>query len=723
MRAKRTQRERGKGIPPEYEVVIPTREEILHALDAVGAPCTFKALAKRLQVDEKAARTALQRRLLAMVRDGQLIVTRDDRFGVASAMELQPGRVIGHPDGFAFVRPEKGDEDIYLAPREARKVLHGDRVLVRIAGQDARGRPFGAVIEVLERANQEVVGRFMIEGGIGLVSPDNKHLNQDVLVPAGAELGARPGQIVLVKLDSQPDARHQPLGHVIEVLGDHLAPGMEIDVAIRSHGIPVRWPNGLEGELAQVPTAVRAADMDDRRDLRELPFVTIDGQDARDFDDAIYCRRTRDGYVLYVAIADVAHYVRPRTTLDVAARERGTSVYFPARVIPMLPEVLSNGICSLNPAVDRLALVCELRYDANGERTRARFFNAVIRSHARLTYDAVAPRLGLQEAESEEDRMLQAAYALYGCLRTQREARGALDIDTVEPLFVFDDARKIARIEARTRNDAHRLIEEFMIAANIAAAEFLLRHKRPTLFRVHAVPDAQKIESLRLFLQEIGLALGGGEIPSAQDFARVLAASKQRPDRALLETVLLRSLKLAVYTPDNIGHFGLSLPAYLHFTSPIRRYPDLLAHRAIKDVLARGKGPPEDYAALGEHCSMTERRADDATRDAVAWLKCEYMQDKVGETFSGLISGVTAFGLFVQLEKSFVEGLLHVSALPEDYYHFDPVHHRMVGRRSNQEYRLGQTIAVTVARVSLDERKIDFLLAQEIPQKSKRKRR
>jgi len=706
-------------------IVIPSREAILQRLELTGAPCSLEKLARALEVQAREEIFILRKRLRAMVRDGQLVETRDHRYGVARAMEILAGRVIGHPDGFAFVRPDDGTPDIYLAPKDARSVLHGDRLLVRIAGHDDRDRPYGAVVEVLERANREVVGRYLRDGPVGYISPDNRHLNQDILIPAGQELGASHGQIVVAAIDQQPDRHHQPIGHVTEVLGEHMAPGMEIDIAIRSHQLPTLWPEGLERELKRVPAKVRKADLEGREDLRELPFVTIDGVDARDYDDAIYCRKTRTGFVLYVAIADVAHYVRPGTLLDAAARERGTSVYFPARVIPMLPEALSNGICSLNPEVERLAMVCELRYDDTGQRQKARFCNAVIRSRARLIYEEVAEWLEQPDPAWPADapqRQVITAYSLYQLLRAQRELRGALDIDTVEPRFIFNEERKIARIEARQRNDAHRLIEEFMIAANVAAAEHLIRHRRPAMFRVHAQPEAEKAEALRQFLGSVGLGLGGGLKPEAKDFARVLVAAKSRPDRHLIEGVVLRSLKLAVYSPENVGHFGLGLESYAHFTSPIRRYPDLLIHRALKQQLLRQPPPADDLPVLGEHCSMTERRADDATRDAVAWLKCEYMLDKVGETFSGIISAVTSFGLFVQLEESFVEGLIHVTGLPDDYYHFDPVGHCMTGRRSNREYRLGQRLQVTVARVNLDERKIDFALAVSPPAGKRRRR-
>jgi len=711
---------------PHYEVPIPTREDILRALEKADAPLPVDEVAAVLHVDGDAALDGLGRRLNAMVRDGQLVETRAHRYGLAKRMDFIAGRVIGHPDGFAFVRPDTGERDIYIAPRDARRVLHGDRVYVRIGGIDHRDRPFGTVVEVLSRGNQEVVGRYFREGGVGFVVPDNRCINQDLLIPAGDEGGAEHGQIVVATIVQQPDARYQPLARVTEVLGDHMGPGMEVDVAIRAHGLPTTWPPDLDEELARIPREVTAAEREGRVDLRELPFVTIDGIDARDFDDAVYCKRTRDGFQLYVAIADVAHYVTEGTQLDDAARERGTSVYFPDRVIPMLPEALSNGICSLNPDVERLALVCELKFSAEGIALKHRFFNGVIRSHARLVYEDVAKWLEAPpDTLSPLQRHVQDVYALYKALRVQREQRGALDIETLEPKFIYNQARKIERIEVRERNDAHKLIEECMIAANVAAARYLEKNGLPALYRVHEKPDPEKLIALRQFLSELGIRLPGGETPEAAHFAHVLGVARGRPDRQLIETVLLRSLKLASYRGENAGHFGLGLEAYVHFTSPIRRYPDLFVHRAIKRRLARQKRVPVDVDALttlAEHTSMTERRADEATREAVAWLKCEYMMDKVGERFGGMVSAVTSFGLFVQLDESFVEGLVHVTALPDDYYQFDAVGHRLFGKRSKREYRVGQRVEVTVMRVNLDDRQIDFAMNEDATQRRKKRR-
>ena len=699
---------------PEFSASIPSREAILKTLEHAAGPLEEDLIAERMSMSGEAALEGLARRLRAMVRDGQLVQNRVGRFGIARRMQLLAGRVIGHPDGFAFVRPDDGDKDVYLDARQARRVLHGDRVLVRIAGIDHRQRPFGAVTEVLARANTEVVGRFFKDGGVGYVVPDNRAINQDLLIPAGDETGARHGQIVVAEITQQPDMHCQPIARVRSVLGDHMAPGMEVEIAIRAHGLPSAFSLALEEEAARVSPEVTEAERSGRVDLRDLPFVTIDGADARDFDDAVFCRKTADGYRLLVAIADVAHYVGEGSTLDAEAYERGTSVYFPDRVIPMLPEALSNGICSLKPEVERLALVCELSLAEDGSPRKSRFYNAVIRSQARLVYEEVAAWFGQARTrgKSIQNQVLEL-HGLYLKLRERREERGALDIDQQEPRFIYNAARKIDRIESRERNDAHRLIEECMILANVAAAEYLQKHRLPALYRVHATPDGDRLEALRTFLGELGLSLPGGEAPTARDFATVLGWARGRPDQHLIETVLLRSMKLAVYRGENAGHFGLALDAYTHFTSPIRRYPDLVVHRAIKRRLARLKPAKPDavqHAQLAEHTSMTERRADDATREAVAWLKCEFMQEKVGRRFEGMVSSVTSFGLFVQLDEIFVEGLVHVTALPDDYYQFDAVGHRLRGRRSGREFRIGQRVRVAVVRVNLDERQIDFEL-------------
>jgi ribonuclease R len=593
--------------------------------------------------------------------------------------------------------------------------------VARVIGVDRRGRREGALIEVLERAFTQVVGRLRVDADVGFLRPDNKRMVHEVLVPHDQLNGATDGQMVVVTLDRQPDRNRGAMGHVSEILGDHMAPGMETDVAMRAHDIPSEWPEEVLAEIATLSKTVPSRAKADREDLRDIPLVTIDGEDSRDFDDAVYCKRTKTGWKLIVAIADVSHYVKPGTALDAEAIKRGNSVYFPDRVIPMLPEILSNGLCSINPKVDRLCMAAEILIKDNGEQTRSRFFPAVMRSHARLTYNKVAAMVvdgdgALCEEYAELLPHLHELYNLYKALRASRDERGAIDFDTTESRFVFDDNGKVASVRTVVRNDAHKLIEECMLAANVAAARQLLRRKIPALYRNHERPSEQKLEDLRTFLAELGLQLGGGDEPTALHYGELLQAIKERSDAHMIQTVLLRSMMQAVYATENVGHFGLSFPAYAHFTSPIRRYPDLMVHRALKHLIADGKADdfeysPHDLVSLGEHCSMTERRADEATRDASDALKCEFMLDKVGETFKGVVVSVTGFGLFVELEDIYITGLVHITALDQDFFHFDPVHHKLSGERSGKVYRLADPIEVLVAAVNLDERKIDLVLA------------
>jgi len=721
----------------KYGRAIPSREFIVQYLESQNTPLSPEALCRAWKIRDESDREALDRRLKAMARDGQLIRNRRGGYGVAAKMDLIPGRVIGHPEGFGYLIPDDGSDKLYISPRQMRQLLHGDRVLMRLAGVDQRGRREAALVEVLERNTLSVVGRYFEEQGVGFVTPDNKRISQDVVVPPESRNGARSGQIVSVELIEQPSRYSRPLGRIKEILGDHMAPGMEVQIAIASHDIPTEWPAAALAEAERFDPEVPEDAKAGRLDLRDLPLVTIDGITARDFDDAVYCERRNHNWRLLVAIADVSWYVRPHMALDAEAQRRGNSVYFPDRVIPMLPEALSNGLCSLNPAVDRLCLVCDMTINAEGRIIRSRFAEAVMRSHARLTYDAVAAILveqdhGVRAQHAALVSPLENLYELYKALRQARERRGAIDFDTQETVIEYGPDRKIERIRPTERNDAHRLIEECMIAANIAAARFLQRHKLPALYRVHEGPNRDKLEKLRGFLGELGLGLGGGDKPSPKDYAMLLERAQDRPDVHLIQTVLLRSLSQAVYSPETIGHFGLALDAYAHFTSPIRRYPDLLVHRGIRHALQGGKAKDFGYSqadmgSLGEQCSMTERRADEAVWDAIEWLKCEFMQDKVGDEFDGIVAAVTSFGLFVELREVFVEGLVHVTALRNDYYHFDPVGQRLRGERSGQVYRLGDSLRVRVVRVDLDERKIDFELAQTTAEsggrRSRRRRR
>lgn len=718
----------------KYGRAVPSREFILQYLEERGMPLTLEELCAEWRLDGEWENEALSRRLRAMERDGQLIRNRRAGYGLVAKMNLVSGRVIGHPEGHGFLIPDEGGDSLFLSPRQMRKLLHGDRALVRVIGVDYRGRREGAVAEVLERNTETVVGRFCEERGACFVIPDNKRINQDIIVPPDGRGLAQAGQIVIVELIAQPSARTQPLGRVKEVLGEHMAPGMEVRIAIASHGIPVEWSEATLAEIREFGETVPEAAKQGRWDLRATPLVTIDGITARDFDDAVYCERRGVNWRLLVAIADVSWYVKPDTALDREARKRGNSVYFPDRAIPMLPEALSNGLCSLNPAVDRLCLVCEITINAEGRMVRSRFAEAVMCSHARLSYDTVAEIVAggnshIRAEHAELTPHLDRLYQLYQLLRATREQRGAIDFDTQETVIEYGADRKIERILPTERNDAHRMIEECMITANVAAARFLRRHKVPGLYRIHEGPSEDRLNKLRAFLGELGLGLSGGDKPSPLDYTRLLAQVQGRPDAHLIQTVMLRSLAQAVYHPSNVGHFGLALETYAHFTSPIRRYPDLQVHRAIRHILGGGKVADfpfnqADLVTLGEHCSMTERRADEAVRDAVEWLKCEFMLDKIGQTFDGIITAVTAFGLFVELREVFVEGLIHVTALRNDYYHFDPIGHRLHGERSGKVYRLGDSLRIRVARVDLDERKIDFeLVERERSDKSERRTR
>ena len=646
-------------------------------------------------------------------------MNRKSELCVVAKLDLVTGTVQGHPDGFGFLVPDDGSPDVFLSPREMHKLLHGDRATVRRIGTDRRGRPEGEIVDVLLRANRTIVGRLYEERGIAFVVAENRRISQDLLVPPEERGAAKSGDVVVIEIVEQPSPQREAIARVVEILGSYTDPGMEIEIALRKHDLPHEFSPAAKKQAGKLPKEVRDADRAGRADLRELPLVTIDGETAKDFDDAVYCERKGKGFRLVVAIADVSHYVRDGDALDRDARERGTSVYFPRRVIPMLPEELSNELCSLKPDVDRLCMVCEMEVSATGVIKRHGFYPAVMHSRARLTYTQVWSWLSEPGNAPREARgllpHLENLYALYHALKEAREARGAIDFDTVEMQLEFDVRGKIVRIVPVVRNDAHKLIEECMLAANVCTAEYLAQNKHPALYRVHEGPTPEKLAALRDFLASCALSLPGGEAPTASDYAKLLLRIEDRPDYALLQTVLLRSLQQARYRPDNVGHFGLSYEAYAHFTSPIRRYPDLLVHRAIKAVLARREYKPQDasWAELGEHCSFTERRADDATRDVESWLKCYFMQDKVGETFDGTISGVTSFGIFVTLDDLNIDGLVHVTELGRDYFHFDAGRHAMIGERSGRVFQLAGRVRVKVARVDLEATKIDFTLADE----------
>ena len=708
-----------------YEQPIASREHLLNLIESHSVPVSQEHIAASLQYDDEQQIEALRRRLNAMVRDGQIFRNRRGGFMSFDHMDLEKGYVQTHPDGFGFLTPESGGKDIFLPERQMRKLMNGDKAAVKIAVHDRRrDRREGALITVLERAHQSVVGRFHRESGIEFIVPDDKRLTRDILLNRDIGHSASPGDIVVVRISEYPTQHTQPIGIVESVLGQDNAPGMEVTIALNAHAIPHQWNQQVLDEIESLNDRVAESDKKNRKDMRQVAFVTIDGADARDFDDAVYCKPVGNGYQLYVAIADVAHYVKIDSALDTEACTRGTSVYFPGEVVPMLPEILSNGLCSLNPDLDRLCLVCSMEVDQEGVVKKYDFFEAVIYSHARLTYDDVASAVFEGKNPSHRGltgvmKDLENLKRVYQALAKARKKRHAIEFETREVMFIYNDQRKIESIEPSQRNEAHRLIEECMIAANMSAARLLKKHKIPSLYRIHAGPNADKLLKLAEFLSGFGISLAV-ENPTPQDYANLIEQIREMPEFAMIQTVILRSLLQASYSPDaKTGHFGLALNDYAHFTSPIRRYPDLLVHRGIKHWIRNRGGDSFHYdlahmTNLGESCSRFERRADDASRDAADWLKCEYLQKHIGQQFHGIVTTVTSFGLFVQLEELLIDGLVHVTALKRDYYQFDPVRHQLIGEMTQRCYQLGDRLLVQVSRVDLEDRKIDFDLVASL---------
>jgi ribonuclease R len=712
-----------------YDNPIASREAILQLLDDADGPQTADALAARLGLTAPDRFEALGKRLAAMLRDGQLLQNRRGGYVPAQRLDLIPGTVIANPDGFGFLRPDSGvGDDLFLPPFEMRKALHGDRVLASVTSVDHRGRREGAIVEVLERRLNRLIGRYEIESGISYVVPDDRRVQRNVQIPADARLDAKHGQLVVCEIVQPPTAQRPPIGRVLTVLGDKLTASLAVEAAIHGHEIPHEFPPAVLAEAAAIPIDVDAATASKRVDLRRLPLVTIDGEDAKDFDDAVYCEPVPEGFRLIVAIADVSHYVRPGAALDEEATKRATSVYFPGYVVPMLPETLSNGICSLKPKVDRLCFVCDMRIDRNGRVLASEFYEAVMHSHARLTYTQVWN--ALDEAATDEARVqaraavgaqlpqVQRLHQLYRILDKARQRRGAIEFETSEVRFVLGPQNEVTQAGMIQRNDAHKLIEECMIAANVEAARFLLDARIPAPYRDHDKPPEAKYADLLEFLKEFQLRMPPWAKLRPMDFRKLLDTIRDRPDAALLESVVLRSQSLAVYAPDNIGHFGLALDAYAHFTSPIRRYPDLLVHRAIKHALAGGNADTYAYsanamAALSQQCSERSRRADEAQREVDERYRAAWMAEHIGSEFDGTISGVTSFGLFIELDESKVNGLVHVTQLPNDYYHFDPIRKTLAGERGGRQFRLGDRVRIVVLKASLEDRKIDFRLVEE----------
>ena len=714
----------------KYGNPIPSRDYILQIIRENNAPMSREEILSALSIKSDEQQEAMRRRLRAMENDGQLVFTKRKRYALPEKLDLFKGMVIGHREGYGFLQVEGKKEDLFIPNHQMQRVMHGDFVLAQPAGVDRRGRREVRIVRVLESRKKQIVGRFFLENGFSYVVPDDSRIGRDILVPNEHRNGARMGQVVVVELQERSVSFTQPVGIITEILGDNMAKGMEVEIALRNHDIPHQFPSAVEKYVKKFTEEVPEEAKKGRVDLRNLPLVTIDGEDARDFDDAVYCEKSGKGWKLWVAIADVSYYVRLRYLhFDTEAYNRGNSVYFPNRVVPMLPEILSNGLCSLNPQVDRLCMVCEMHISAKGKLTDYRFYEAVMNSHARLTYTKVAAILdGDDELRTRYQGLvphLEELHHLYQALLNARKQRGAIDFETIETKFIFNAMGRIDCIEPVVRNDAHKIIEECMILANIAAANFMEKHKEPALYRIHATPSEEKLTSSRAFLSECGLSLEGGMKPTTKDYAKLLEQVKDRPDHELIQTMLLRSLSQAVYHADNIGHFGLALEEYAHFTSPIRRYPDLTLHRGIKYLLAKEKGAErkttdtggyhysfDEMDLLGDHCSMTERRADDATREVADWLKCEYMQDHVGAEFSGVISSVTGFGLFVRLDDLFIDGLVHISTLDNDYYQFDAAKQRLIGENSGMIYRLGDKVKIRVVAVDLEQKMVDFSLVE-----------
>ena len=710
-----------------YENPIPSRELILDVMESHGVPIKKKELIKLLDVNDDEL-IFFEKRLRAMERQGQLLINRKDVLCISEKLNLIPGKVMGHPDGFGFLIPDdKEVNDIFLSPREMRQVFNNDRVMAQVTGIDRKGKSEGKIIEILERVNKVLVGRVVQDQGVTIVAAEDKRINQDIIIPDKSDMNAKLGQVVEVEITTQPSFKSKPMGKIIKILGDYSDSGIEIEIALRKHKLPYIFDDNVVSEADSFASDVINADFKSRIDLRDLPLVTIDGESARDFDDAVFAAPEKNGWRLVVAIADVSHYVKPESFLDKSAKERGNSVYFPRRVIPMLPENLSNGLCSLKPNVDRLCMVCDMNIDQKGVVTSYKFYPSVMNSKARLTYTIVDKVLNkadqpLIEEYKEILPNLKNLQSLFKILSSQREKRGSIEFDSTETSIVFNDKGKIDFIEPVYRNEAHRIIEECMLAANVCAADFVDDKSIDGLFRNHESPSEEKLENLRAFLLDFGMSLSGGEKPSIKDYGDLVDKISGRPDSHLLQTVLLRSMQQACYSNKNLGHFGLAYESYTHFTSPIRRYPDLMVHRAINSKLEKNTFKVKDIETIAQHCSGTERTADEATRDVESWLKCYFMQDKVGQVFEGTVAGVTGFGLFIELDDIYIEGLLHVTELGNDYFVYDKSKHAMIGERTHLSYRLGDRLKVKVAKVDLESIKIDFTLADSSKSSAKVKK-
>ena len=703
-----------KKIEEQVTNPVPSRESIINALEQEATPTSLVQLYQILNVPPELERP-LTYRLRAMERDGQILRNRNKKYGLVNRMNLIKGVVFGHPDGYGYLDKTDTEQRYFISPSEMRKVFHGDLVMVYAVDKaPTKGRQEIAIAEILKRNTTKVVGTLFQESGVMFVRPTAQHFTLDVIVPNGNKKFVN--QIAEVKITHQPTKHSPPIGEVITILGHRGNGSLEINMALRAYGIPWEWPNSLLKQADAFSDTLTKKDLKQRTDLRQKAFVTIDGEDARDFDDAVFAEQSDKGWHLMVAIADVAHYVKPNSPLDKEAIKRGNSVYFPNQVVPMLPEVLSNGLCSLKPHEDRLCIVCDMDINSDGELVRFDFYKAVIQSHARLTYNEVAAFIDQTDNTQYPKAVaknLNHLDQLYDRLKAGRKKRGAMEIESTQMVMSFDDDGCISGVKPYVIKRSHKIIEECMLLANIATARFLKQRNIPLLYRVHDEPATEKVQALRTTLSDLNLHLGGKEHPQPIHFCNLIEATKDMPQKAMLQMAVLRTFKQAVYSPENIGHFGLNFPEYTHFTSPIRRYPDLLAHRAIRSVIETGEAPKstndKQWVELGEHCSRTERRADDATRDVSLFLKAQFALNHVGEVFQGSISGVMPFGLFVFLESIGIDGLIHVSALKTDYYRYDEVRHQLRGERHGKQYSIGDQISVVINKVSLEDKKIDLM--------------
>ena len=698
-----------------YQNPIPSRELILKVMNDHGVPITKKELIKKLEITDDEY-PFFEKRVGAMARQGQILINRKDILCISKKLNLFPGKIMGHPDGFGFLIPEDSSlQDIFLSPKEMSKVFHNDEVIVQVTGIDKKGRQEGVIVEVLSRGNSIIVGRVIQNHGVTIVRAEDKRISHDILVPYHQDMNAQPGHVVEVEMTKQPDFRTKPMGKITKIIGSYSDSGIEIEIALRKHHLPYEFSKDAIKESESFKDEVLISDYKDHVDLTKLDFVTIDGETAKDFDDAVFAEKAESNMRLFVAIADVSSYVSLNSQLDKEALSRGNSVYFPRRVIPMLPEKLSNGLCSLNPQVNRLTMVCEMIIDNEGLVLEYKFYPAIIFSKARLTYTITHKIL----YESDADLTIKYSHVLtnlknlrkvHDLLSKQREKRSAIEFDSVETAINFNEDGKIDSIQPVHRNEAHKIIEECMLAANVSAAKFLLKGNSLAIYRNHESPKEEKLELLKNYIAEFGLKLGGGQKPSAKDFSALLQLIKLRPESQMLQTMILRSMQQAVYETKNKGHFGLAYDTYTHFTSPIRRYPDLVVHRAIKEKLKNKELRVKNLDEIAKQCSTTERRADEASRDVEDWLKCYFMKDRLGDIFYGTISSVTSFGIFVNLDEIYIEGLIHITDLGNDYYVFNKTKHALVGEKTKKSFGMSQRLKVKVAKIDMELSRIDLSL-------------